>query len=302
MDYHDKLQNTPSCQTRGPGGHGTGITKFSHATLAGALLIGLFALSSVSFAADESDGVIFSSGFEDNPNAVSITSFSALQETVTAGENIELSWATENATSCVPSDGADGWASSVIDLPSGNQHIKASTAGTHEFTLTCSGPVDQESSAVSVTIEESPYACNVQLTSRIKRTWTEMFREAFPGPRSDEVRVAIPVKGYYTIAFNTGTAKDTGFFGNIEASGTFGYRLSAVSRCAGDFNVPPECSYAHGGDNGGIIWTTEGAPGRCQLEPNTTYYWNLTFTDGVDGDSSRCLGSYCETYFVVSNR
>ena len=147
-----------------------------------------------------------------------------------------------------------------------------------------------------------PQTCGTpSLTAATNREWTQVFRDAWPQPVSAQKRLYIPTRGYYSVSFNTGNVSDAGFFTNIEASGTIGYRLGAVSECPGDFNVQDECQYKWGG-NGGIFWSTNDRAGYCQLKANTTYYWNLTFTDGINPDSSRCVGSYCETYFQVSNR
>lgn len=237
-------------------------------------------------------------------NGAKITRFDVTPTSVDKGSDVtlKLTWDSEN-TQGVGCSGSSNWPNSIGLASSGTDDVVISNIQADtSFTLKCYSGFDTVESTVTVNVTEPQLACNTTLTSKVEKRWTEVFREAFPGPRSDEVRVTVPIRGYYSVEFNTGNAQDTGFFGNIEASGTFGYRLGAISKCPGDFDVPEECSHAWGGDNGGIIWTTQGLDNRCELEPNTTYYWNLTFTDGSDPESSRCLGSYCETYFTVSNR
>jgi len=131
--------------------------------------------------------------------------------------------------------------------------------------------------------------------------WGDLFKNIFPGPDYQKVRVEIPETGYLAVRFYTGAAVDDGFLSNIEAAGTPGWRLGAISLCAGKFDAEKACIYKWG-DHGGIPWNTRTSdPAKCNLKPNTTYYWNITFTDGVDPASSRCAGSYCMTTLTPVN-
>ena len=64
--------------------------------------------------------------------------------------------------------------------------------------------------------------------------------------------------------------------------------------------MAPECRAISDAYKESIPWATTGAPGYCQLEKDTTYYWNTTFTDGVDRATSTC-GTFCLTTLRVSN-
>jgi hypothetical protein len=102
------------------------------------------------------------------------------------------------------------------------------------------------------------------------------------------------MQGWIAIRFNTGSIIGTGGIQSIESTKTSGSRRGAISECPGDFDVPLRCQQVWG-IGGGIGWTTEGYPGACSLQPNTDYYLNVTFTDGVDPDSSTCDGIPCIT-------
>ena len=137
----------------------------------------------------------------------------------------------------------------------------------------------------------------VTLTGR-NITWNGFFKDSWPGPKTEKKRVNIPETGYLSLRFRTGNVQDTGAVSSIEAAGTHGYRLGAISECKGKFEAPTACVWRWG-TSGGIRWSTEG--GDCELKSNTTYYWNMTFTDGVDPSTSRCIGTYCETWLIAVN-
>jgi hypothetical protein len=104
----------------------------------------------------------------------------------------------------------------------------------------------------------------------------------------------------YTASCNISTV---GGVGTIEFGGTRGERLLAISRYPGDFQVSEDCKQVQH-LSGYLPWRTEGASEQgeaCDLEANTTYYWNITFTDGVNMGSSTCGGTPCQTYIRVAN-
>ena len=130
--------------------------------------------------------------------------------------------------------------------------------------------------------------------------WNSFFMDNWPGPKTQKKRVNIPETGYIALKFYTGKVQDEGAVASIEAAGTHGYRLGSISLCAGKFDVQTECQWKWG-THGGIFWDTTGLPDKCNLEANTTYYWNMTFTDGVDPNTSRCVGTFCETWLIAIN-
>jgi hypothetical protein len=235
-------------------------------------------------------------------NAVAITSFSAAPTSIYEGDSTTLSWATQNASSCTASGGAGGWSGSSIALPSGSKTVSISTPGTYTFTLTCvdvSSGQDVKTSVVVV----SPLSRDVCATpplDGIVDTWKSFWQYDWPKPTYANRYATIPRYGYYALEFNTGNIVSSGKIFTVETTVTDGVRLGAISECPGDFNVAPGCDYSWG-IGGGLSWATNGATG-CQLAPNTTYYFNLTFTNGVNPSVSTCSSSPCITTIQNYNR
>lgn len=233
----------------------------------------------------------------------SVENFVATPDSIVEGESTTLTWITENAVSCTPSGDLEEWNNSVIDVPSGELPIAISTAGSYSLTLTCESETGHQGSAtIPVTVTEPVVGdCTRELNEGAEVRWNQIFRSDWPGPRSQYVVVSIPRYSYISLEFHTGQIEDTGSIINFEATATEGSRLFAISKCPGDFNVAPECSNVSDAYQQDILWATTGAPGYCQLEKDTTYYWNTTFTDGVDPNSTECLGTYCYTTLKASN-
>ena len=232
------------------------------------------------------------------PEDVAITSFSASPSVITVGQSTTLSWATVNADSCTPSGGAGGWSSRTISLPNGNTAITINTVGSYVFTLTCqgaSGDPAVRNRTVTVNPEPDPGSdCPTPSLSGIEVDWINLFLVDFPMPLYDNRFITIPRTGYYALEFNTGSIMDDGKMSSIETTVTDGVRLGSFSECPGDFDVAPECDFIWG-LSGGVRWATNGRAGACQLQPNTTYYFNITFTDGVNGSTTTCDSSPCIT-------
>ena len=228
-----------------------------------------------------------------------ISNFSASEDLITLGASTNLSWTTENATSCVPSGGTGGWDTSEIGLPNGSTTITIETGATYEFTLTCQ---DAQGGLTERSLLVTASPCGDYVSPLIGSTtaWDGFFSEAFPGPVSAEENLRISRRGYEAIEFNPGDAVDSGSLATIETTITSGSRIGSVSQCPGEFDVAPECKHQWG-TGGGIIWSTENYPGACQLAPHTTYYFNITFTDGFDPNSSTCNDSKCITKVNVFN-
>jgi len=128
--------------------------------------------------------------------------------------------------------------------------------------------------------------------------WTQVFFGAWPYPTYQNVTYQqVPIDGYYAIQFNTGNVVDDGKLSLLENPNTPGRRLASYSECKGDFNVPDECKMIFG-LGGGMWWSTKNRGGACELKPNTTYYYNVTFK--VDGESE-CVGEPCYISFQYSN-
>jgi len=130
--------------------------------------------------------------------------------------------------------------------------------------------------------------------------WKDFWLVDWPKPTYDNRYATIPLTGYYALEFNTGNIVTKGKLYTIETTVTDGVRFGAISQCPGDFDVADECDYMWG-ISGGISWSTDGSAG-CQLAPNTTYYFNLTFTDGTNPATSTCSSSPCITKVQNYNR
>jgi hypothetical protein len=112
--------------------------------------------------------------------------------------------------------------------------------------------------------------------------------------------VEVPHKGYLAIEFDTADFVDDGKISALENAATPGIRLGSFSESPGDFDVADECRYSWG-LGGGLSWSTNGLADACQLNFATTYYFNITFTDGVDPDSATCTFSTCWINLQYSN-
>jgi len=236
-----------------------------------------------------------------SPAAV-ITSFTADPSSLVVNNISTISWTIENATSCTPSGGTGGWDAVTITLPDGQADITIDSAGEHTFTLTCdgvAGPAAVDNVVVAATL--NPNECMAPpLANGALGFWENFWLVPFPGPASDSRFLTIPRTSYFAMEFNTGNVVDDGKMTTIETTVTDGVRLGAFSKCPGDFDVAPECQHSWG-ISGGIRWATNGRVGACQLEPNTTYYFNVTFTNGIT-TSSTCGKSPCITNMQHSNR
>jgi hypothetical protein len=123
--------------------------------------------------------------------------------------------------------------------------------------------------------------------------WSTFWYQVFPGPVYENVTNYIVARqGYLAIEFNTANINDDGKVSALENASTPAIRTGSISTCPGDFDVPAECRYTWG-LGGGLAWSTNGKLGTCALDSNTTYYFNITFTDGVDIDSTTCNSAPC---------
>jgi len=237
--------------------------------------------------------------------AVHITSFVATPDTILEGGSTTLSWTTENATSCTPLGGAGDWDTMTIAVPDGEAQVVIPTAEVYTFTLTCVGAAGDHTSVdatETVTVEDDPDSCSPGTLPGTVREWKDDFwLEAWPQPVYDNRKAFMKTNDYFALKFNTGNIVDNGKIKTVETTYTDGLRLGSFSECPGDFDVAPECQHRWG-ISGDIVWATDGKAGACQLKPNTTYYFNVTFTDGVDGSNTSCYSNPCVTSFQVNNR
>jgi len=239
------------------------------------------------------------------PGVVAINSFSASPSTITTGQSTTLSWTTANATSCTATGGGGGWNTRAIGLPSSNTAVTLSSAGTFSFILTCQGESGSVSKTRTVIVNDptsDPVTnCAAPSLSGTTVAWEKFWKVEFPGPSYNNTNTAITRSGYIALEFNTGNVVDNGYLATVGNTITSGTRKGAISECPGDFDVKSECTHIWG-IGGGISWATNGTSGACALKPNTTYYLNVTFTDGSDSKSSSCTSSQCIATIQHFNR
>ena len=233
-----------------------------------------------------------------NVGSASISSFTISPNVADKGSNVNLtfSWASTNT-----SGGCYGSWPNSDDLPStGTDTLSISNIQSGvNFTLICANLHDEVTATAALTVNEPAPTCDVGLTSKRERSWTSIFGSVWPGPDARQTRVDVPDTGYYSVRFDTGSTVDTGAVTTFEASGTAGGRITAISEISGCFDVDSTCKT--GGRVSAMQWNTTDSGSGCKLKANTTYYWNITFTNGYTPGTSSCLGTFCETYLRVIN-
>jgi plastocyanin len=229
-------------------------------------------------------------------DALSISSFIATPDSISAGDTTNLSWTTVNAESCTPTGGTTDWTSQTITLPNGSANVTIDNTGTYTFSLVCQGiSGDQQTRSDVVTVDgiDPRASCDSVTLAGSVVNWSSFWYQVFPGPVYENVtNYLVSRTGYLAIEFNTANIIDDGKISALENASTPGIKTGAISTCPGDFDVPAECGYTWG-LGGGLSWSTNGKLGTCQLDSNTTYYFNITFTDGVDTSTSTCGSSPC---------
>lgn len=231
-------------------------------------------------------------------SVVSISNFEVTTskdpQPVSCGDvQITFVWESANADTCHGSwqgsiDNPEGLLSDV----DGTQSLLfVDLAGNEDFTLRCTNDFDEAGQVKSV---GTVAPC---LTTSIV-AWADKFPRDWPGQPSSRIAEYIPAPTSLAIEFNTANIATVGSIGTVEYSSTRGNRLVAISTKPGDYQVADECRDSHFID-GNMTWETEGSnefPDACRLQANTTYYWNTTFSDGVNADSGTCTGTPCFTY------
>ena len=244
--------------------------------------------------------------------APTITAFNVASP-VTVGDSTTVSWSsTDNATSCTPIGNYAGWTGLNIATDNNGMNVPMNLVGTFNLGLICnngelaSAPIYRTIVVNDVVAPPPPpppaSACDdyVSPLSGTTVPWNEVFAEDFPRPGYANEYMSVDRSGYVAMEFDTENFADTGSLMTVEVTTTSGRRVGSVSQCPGDFDVAPECQYTWG-TSGGIIWSTENYAGSCELDPDTTYYFNVTFTDGFDPTSSTCGDARCITKLRVYN-
>lgn len=257
------------------------------------VLAGCFVLWSNVAVAQGAADLIFADGFENHPDAVEILSLNANPASIYEGGSTTISWVLKDADSCTATQGTAEWQALTFNGTDGSFEVTTlATEGVYPFTLTCTGQVGAPSVAtVAVAVSVEPLSCDPpSLNAGLDTDWSAFWGYAFPNS-PQAILHWINTGQYLSVAFDTGSVTDNGNVFTIDNNYTVGSRLVAISRCAGRFEAPAECTHtwADGqGDTSTITWATDGKAGACVLEPNTIYYLNVTFTDGVDSSTDSC--------------
>jgi hypothetical protein len=185
--------------------------------------------------------------------------------------------------------------------------VTINTVGDNQFlVLKCINETSEDSANVVITVTATPTeppagdcgSYQSPLGDGNVVEWNTFWREEFPFPLSNRLDANIPRNSYLALKFDTGSITraegESGAFDTVESTATSGRRLGSVSRCPGDFDVAEECRASWGYD-GLLIWSTNGRANACQLDDDTVYYFNLTFTDGTNPASTECQDSLCQT-------
>jgi hypothetical protein len=247
-----------------------------------------------------------------DPNApLEITSFSVSPSPWYRGEETTFSWTVNNAVRCEFRRGNAQWREgTVAPVPTGSRQIVVDWDSRLRFNLRCfdaagayvDGSIVADALPERVVTASSCTKSDTEIPLKptgVTRAsaWNEVFSSNWPLPASEIQRVSVPSSSYVSLFFDTGNVADTGGIVPVTSSGSSGVRLISISPCEGDFDVPEACRELVG-INGSVVWSTSGATGACPLQPNTRYFLNLTYTDGVT-PSADC--GFCQVDLQVNN-
>lgn len=251
---------------------------------------------------------------------VTFTVNSGSSVSVDINTTVALSWAVSDAASCETLGGNAVWDATAIPLvdgaATGSQTNTVDFVGTRSYTLRCVNGANTTTRSVTVTgIDDTPPpvgdACPAEYVPTLSGSdveWASVLGQTWPQPSYSQRTLTVPRGGYLSIAFDTGDfAGWRGSYKTITAIGTLGNRLIAISKCAGDFSeqlpiMDLDACTEDQYNGGAVAWSTQTTPssGFCGLDPNTTYYINITFVEGgVAGNTDRCSGTSCRTVLQV---
>lgn len=236
---------------------------------------------------------------EGDPDAPTISGWQASPTTLEAGENVTFDWTSTDADSCQAAGNLPGWSGSqslqgpeTITVPVGT------AAGTYSARLQCSNPSGTTTSpTINITVQEGtiqgcdnrPDPSGMVRDTAIKYnsgastlTWQDFFGTAFPNGLSQE-RFHIEPNKYAAIEFTTGSTVPSeiqmNYSGPQHQNLVNGFKVVTISECPGDFGPQddPNCRWT-GILASSIRFGTSGGF-TCNIEPNTRYFWNFTFSE-----------------------
>lgn len=250
--------------------------------------------------------------------AVALLVNSSTSASVNQGTSVTVAWTVSQATSCSTLNGNTAWTNTIVNVVGGNSassvSIPVDFVGARTFTLRCVNGAKTTTDSVSITgVSSDPdpqNSCPAEFSSSLSGStvsWRSTLGFDWPNPTYSEKVVSIPTAGYLAIEFSTGdNGNIDGGMKTITNTSTDGIRYGAISRCPGDFSeqLPDSLNKCtrEWFIGGTLNWSTETSPAsyECKLQPNTTYYLNLTFTDGVSSASDSCVSTgSCRTTLRV---
>jgi len=251
------------------------------------------------------------------PGTPSITSFTVngnpSATTVDEGEAVTVGWDSVNTNGCSAGGTLQSWANQGSLTSSGSIPVSTSglADGNYSLTLNCAsgqGSIAASNNPLTILVQNSSVsgACDTRLPPAGMQRATQInadfpsanaffFAEVFGGPfpgNFNSIRIRIPATDYAAMQFTTGDhpADALGEMQvvpvNLPNTGT-NSKLWSISQCPGDFRPfvlddemgpgcvsgPTQGAFRFGGTN------YRNDSGRCALEPNTTYYLNVFYTD-----------------------
>jgi hypothetical protein len=248
-------------------------------------------------------------------------SLSASVAEINQWEEVTFTWQSAAAERCVTRLGTPEWQDVSIDpLDGGSVAIQITEFGEISFRIFCfdvAGEVVADQVTLSVTetappapepevVDPPTVSCDNPDVSRGSIVeWSEMYQAAnFPDTSRLGDTFSISRNSYVAVRFNTGDAVGTVSNRAVAVSG--GIRNVAVSQCPGMFvtDIPDACKQAQGTGSVHRFSTDGSLP--CNLEPNTEYFFNITYADVNDrlvDESSYCGSSNCtvklETFLSI---
>ncbi len=238
------------------------------------------------------------------------TSIGASQSSITEGDSVTFSWSSVNATSCVTTGVAIGWAGVSIPTSGTMQFTPRHDSMSASYSVSCSNATSTNVASVSVFSALPAQAlgtdnCAVQLPNTTPDSWPTIWNGGvWPGPNSFKQTIALAQGESLAIQFDSGSLGSEAWLTSAPKISTAGVRTVTITECPGDYTygeigvpgqVPmdADCTETWGvGSFLKYVVSDNYVPnnGICEIAPNTTYYMNLRF-------SSACGASICRGIF-----
>lgn len=242
---------------------------------------------------------------EADPDAPTITNWQATSATtIEAGDSVTFDWSSQDAVTCEGSGNLPGWngIQQTTQGP-GTADVPAQTSpSTYSARLTCQNASGSTTTnSISVTVQEGTIlGCedreppdgmtrdNTVLynSGATTITWQAFFGVPFPQGNLSRV-LDIDANQYASLEFTTGSSVPEEYrivFDEAQAGGLDSSpKVISFSQCPGDFWEPEDDEDCRWFDvRASAIRFGADDSFVCALEPNTTYYLNITYSDEMD--------------------